>query len=174
MSERETILSRLKKIQALAESGVAGEQENAQRMLLELQEKYGCSLEELASENTNWVKYKGKLEQQLLNHVVMAICRTKIVTNAPGNRGEHQFKLTLVQAADVAGAYEHYRTALETDMGDAFAAFLNRHHLFAPREDGADERPEPTGEEMARAMRIMKLMGGMGSHSWQRRHLIEA
>ena len=46
----ESIREKLKKLLALAESGVGGERENARRMFEDLCRKYGVEAEELADE----------------------------------------------------------------------------------------------------------------------------
>ena len=66
----EKTIERIKKLQALAERGVGGEKETAQKMLNRMLEKNGISsLEELENEEYEYTlfSYNGKHEIKLLN-----------------------------------------------------------------------------------------------------------
>ena len=57
MTERERLIDKLMKTKALAERGVGGERENAERILTAMLQKYGISLDDLESEEetTHWL-----------------------------------------------------------------------------------------------------------------------
>lgn len=68
MTERERLLDKLEKVRALAERGVGGEKESAERTLAALMERYGITEEDLedSKTSTHWIRYKTKWEEKLL------------------------------------------------------------------------------------------------------------
>lgn len=79
----EKTMQRIKKLQALAERGVGGEKDTAEKMLQRMMEKNGIqSLNELQSEEYEYTlfSYNGKHERKLL-----AQCIYKVMT-AAGDR----------------------------------------------------------------------------------------
>ena len=169
----ESILERLKKIQALAESGIEGERVNAQRLLDELLAKYNVSLEELAGGQTfrTEFRYRTAAERKLLAQIVMKVCSTRKVKHHPGTGDIQVFYLTRAQAADVGDAYTHYKAELKRSLDDVLSALCYRHNLFAPDEEG-DEAVKPSAEAEARAQRIISLMRGMDTKDWKKTFLL--
>lgn len=167
----QSILERLKKMQALAESGIDGDRENARRMLQEMLLKYGITLKDIASGEEKWHRFicANELEVKLLSHVVLKICQTNKITNGVDKKKKwaRWYKLTAVQHADVTDAFAHYRKEFQTVIKDSLSALIQRHNLFSPEED-EDDGKEPTSEEMERAKRILSLMAGLSSQDWQK------
>lgn len=164
------ILERLKKIQALAESGIEGERANANKLLNELLLKHGITLQDLAHGEAQWCRFvcAGRLEIELLTHVVLKVCQTRDVVNAKDKKSSRVrwFKLTAAQCADVTDAFEHYKREFKTCVDDTLVALIHRHNLFA--QDKSDEKATPTAEAMERAKRIWSLMAGMTSRDWKK------
>ena len=69
----------LRKLRALAERGVGGERQNAQKKLDELIKKYNISDEELEDEVAELYhfKYRGKRESALLVQIMYKVCDKK-------------------------------------------------------------------------------------------------
>ena len=65
----------LNKLKALAERGVGGEKETAQRKLKELMKKYGVEEVDLSDEKKEnfKFKYKNKFEKQMGRHYILLI-----------------------------------------------------------------------------------------------------
>ncbi|WP_324825094.1 DUF2786 domain-containing protein [Sinanaerobacter sp. ZZT-01] len=65
------ILEKIKKLQVLAERGLDGERENAEKMVEILMKKHGISTVDLEEEKENYYlfAYNGKTERQLLIQV---------------------------------------------------------------------------------------------------------
>jgi hypothetical protein len=166
-SHTEPILERLKKIQALAESGIAGERENAQRMLAELQAKYGITLEQLASAEKRFYtfKHRTKLEARLLIQILLSICRTRKIRHIV-HASKTEVELTAAQAVDIQDAYHHYRKELNTAVNDLFAALCCKHKLLLAEKE---EDKESTPEDIAQAKRVYDLMLGMNTNHWNKR-----
>ena len=73
--ERERILQKIRRVQALAERGVAGEQESAAATLDRLMKQYGITEAELEEERREmeWFRYKTPIERKLLLQVIYSV-----------------------------------------------------------------------------------------------------
>ena len=65
MNERERLLQKIKRVQALALHGVGGEKESAAAMLDKLMKQYGISESDIAEEHREiaWFRFKTPLEK---------------------------------------------------------------------------------------------------------------
>ena len=70
--DREEILNKIRKVQALAEQGVGGEKESAEKRLAEMMEKYDITWEDLGKEEEIifWYTAKGKDWKMLINQIL--------------------------------------------------------------------------------------------------------
>ena len=75
MTERERLLEKVKRVQALAERGVDGEKDSAAALLDRLMKQYGISEAEIAEERREiaWFRFKTPLERKLLNQVIYTV-----------------------------------------------------------------------------------------------------
>ena len=75
MTDREQLLQKVKKIQALAERGDHGEKESAAALLERLMKQHGIAESELSEDRREmaWFRYKTPLELRLLNQIIYAI-----------------------------------------------------------------------------------------------------
>ena len=75
MTDREQLLQKVKKIQALAERGDRGEKESAAALLDRLMKRYGITEAEIAEERRGiaWFRFKTPLERKLLNQVIYTV-----------------------------------------------------------------------------------------------------
>lgn len=169
----ETLIDRLKKIEALAKGGLEGERENAQRMLDELCARYGVTLEQLADQEKrmHWFPVRGKQAKELFRCVLVHVVQTRQIRHRIKADG-YECELTTAQAADVRECWGHYREAWKEQMNDVFAAFIHRNRIYGPAKDSDDE-PELNAEQRAAAERVMDLMRGMQPKRWDRRAKLE-
>ena len=74
-AERERILQKIRRVQALAERGVAGEQESAAATLDRLMKQYGITEAELEEERREmaWFRYTTPIERKLLSQVIYSV-----------------------------------------------------------------------------------------------------
>ena len=72
---RERSLQKIRRVQALAERGVAGEQESAAATLDRLMKQYGITEAELEEERREmeWFRYKTPIERKLLLQVIYSV-----------------------------------------------------------------------------------------------------
>lgn len=75
MNERERLLQKIKRVQALALHGVGGEKESAAAMLDKLMKQYGISESDIAEEHREiaWFRFKTPLEEKLLFQVIYSV-----------------------------------------------------------------------------------------------------
>ena len=73
--ERERILQKIKRVQALAERGVAGEQESAAATLDRLMKRYGITEADITEERREWAwfRYTTPIERKLLSQVIYSV-----------------------------------------------------------------------------------------------------
>lgn len=169
----ETIVEKLKKIEALANSGIDGERENAKRMLDALCAKHGVTVDELVEPTLSWYRFRPKdhVDEMLLCHVVGFVCQTRRIKMRKAGKARH-LELTRAQALDVEEAIRHYRKVWRENLTDYMAAFIHAHRLYAPRDEGA-EPPEISAEDIMRAEKLIKMSRGISTSHWERRLKLE-
>lgn len=168
----ETITERLRKIHALAESGVEGERASAQRLLGQLCAKHGVTVESLTGDERAWHRfaYRDDLDRALLIQVVIYVCGTNQVKNAnPRNRAKALFfMLTVAESIDVREAFEHYRKAWREHADEAMAAFVHANKLWVKGE-GGESADELSPEMRAKIRRIAGMAMMTTAKPWERR-----
>ena len=145
----ESIKSKLRKLQALAEQGYKGEAETARRMLNKLCEQYGVSLDEvLNQEQTNRYRFeigKGKIWLSLF---------MQCYANVTGNRELRYIRetnsiirgveLTAYQFAEISNLFFWHKANLKKDVEQTqqlvFEAYVQKHRIFR------DRSKDPEGE----------------------------
>ena len=159
----ESILERLRKIEALARSGKWGEQENAQNLLNALLKKYNLTIEDLSSSQTIICKfsYRDEIEEVLLGQVVTHVTRTVGLMGRRA-RGNWMFKLTPTQAIDARECYAHYRKEWKKECKQFMEAFIHKNRIYGPIEGGAS----PMAPDDVR--RIAELMRRMTGNRWEK------
>lgn len=160
----ENLREKLKKIEALARSGIAGERASAQRLLEQLSQKYGVPLEQIVAQEKDfhWFPVVGREQQDLFCQVLIHVLQTRQIAHKKKPSGLW-CELTAAEALDVAEAWAHYRAAWKKQREDFFLAFIHKNGLYGP----PDASPgEASGEAKAQALRIFELMKGMRADRW--------
>lgn len=162
----ETILDRLRKIEALANSGVAGERENARRMLAALCEKHGLSPQQITSPDRSWQKFRfrGEKERLIFQQVLIHVLKTRHVQHRKNPTNWEVF-LTAAEGADVADCWAHYRDLWCGQLDDFCNAFIQKNRIFGPPLETRDDK-KLTEQDIAEAKRIMAMMIGMEEKRW--------
>ena len=169
----------LKKVRALAEHGVGGEAENAEKLLARMMKKYGISEEELDEETRvrHDFTYHGGEEKKILRQVVYKVTggyAYELVYTASGRKVRTQLgaDCTPAEKVEIASKAPDNQIAMAdggTTNGlvlwekekDAFlAAYIQKHRIFAIR---ADVEPQEISRE--EALKMGALMQGMSDES---------
>ncbi len=174
----ELIIDKLRKIEALAVSGVDGEKENARRLLDALCKKHGITLDRLSNSERRLYKFKfsGKHEKTILIQTIGYVCDIhgsltfKVLKK---KRTEVWFPLTESQAIVVYECFEHYRKAWRKQQEDFLTAFVHKNNLVAQSESPANDKSS-SDNNTERLMRIIQIMQGMQSDQWEKRFKLNA
>lgn len=159
----------LKKLQALAERGVSGERETAERKLKELIKKYGIEEEELNEDkiidfdfkyHSEWEK---KLLRQLFYKMFGKAYREKnyIYRYGKGSRTTYGIQCTKAEGLQLRVEYDFYRELFKEEFDLFLSAFIQKHNLFSLRPEDIPEGHDPTEEELKQYARMQQMMNGM-------------
>lgn len=172
MTDREQLLQKVKKIQALAERGDRGEKESAAALLDRLMKRYGITEAEIAEERRGiaWFRFKTPLERKLLNQVIYTVtgrvaysCVGKY-TNRP--RKMLGIECTAAERLEIELSFEFYNAALEKELDRFYSAFLNKNHIFP--EKAIEEVPDVGEIDLEEAKRLSMMMAGMEKYTRQK------
>lgn len=176
MTDREQLLQKVKKIQALAERGDRGEKESAAALLERLMKQHGIAESELSEDRREmaWFRYKTPLELRLLSQIIYAVTGrvafgcVGAYTNRP--RKKTGIECTAAERLEIEYSFEFYKAAFEKELDRFYSAFLNKNHIFP--ENVIDE-VQDTGEiDLEEAQRLSMMMAGMEEHP--RRKMLES
>jgi len=166
MEQQDTLIDRLKKIEALASSGVGGERENARKMLNALCRRHGVTIDQLATDKKTFVQFKfsDRYQRALLNSVIAFICKTREVCNYKKGKSIF-FELTVAQQIDAQDCYAHYRKQWSSNLKEVMVAFIHKNRILIPFDQDDDEKQEPI--DIDRMNRLVALVQGMDSQQWK-------
>lgn len=146
MNEKQKAL--LQKLKALAERGVGGEKEGAERKLKQLMAKYGVDQLELEGDQVSRyeIKYRGEFEKRLLSQIIYRARNDKEGQYhrryGQGSRSILIVECTKAQEIQIRIEFEFYRDLLK------------------------EEQELPTLEEMERLERMWAMMAGLQEKSF--------
>lgn len=145
MTERERLLEKIRKVQALANRGADGEKQSAAALLDKLMKQYGIDEAEIAEERLEkcFFRYKTPYERKLQQ--VGIDC-------------------TAAERLEIEFSYEFYKAALEEEMERFYSAFLMKNDIFPPDSKKAEEIPAAEISQ-SEAFKLQALMAGMGDHT---------
>lgn len=157
----------LKKLQALAERGVGGEKETAERKLKQLIKKYGIKEEELSEVKIMDFdfKYHSKWEKKLLRQLFYRMFglefqkKTYAYRFGPGSKSIYGITCTQAEGMQLQIEYDFYKAIWEEELDLFQQAFIQKHCIFDP--NGGSDDTELTLEEIERILRMQQLMSGM-------------
>lgn len=157
----------LKKIKALAERGVGGEKESAEKLLSQLMEKYGITEEEISEDTVEceWFRYKDNIQKRLLNQIIYMILGNVDTYKRAG--GRHKLigaYCTAAQRIEIEMNFEFFRNAMEKELKTFYSAFCHKNRLFPPEEMARETMPEDEVSKLE-AMKIGMMMEGMERHT---------
>lgn len=136
----EKTIQRIKKLQALAERGVGGEKDTAQKKLLSLLEKNGIhSLEELEQEAETYeytlFSYSGRHEIKLLAQCMYKVMGASADLTSYRTRGTRQkigIYCTKAQKIEIELEFEFYRNVFYAELSTFMSAFIQAQGIFPP------------------------------------------
>jgi hypothetical protein len=156
--DRIALITKMRKVLALANQGIGGEKHNAERQLEAMCKRYGINREELEGETKRmlWLSYSDKDERKLAHQVI--VWATESYDTPVWKRGKRRevgADLTEAQRVQVLVAYGVYCREYAKIKANMFTAFISRNELYAPQNENA--KPMDPEREAA----VMKLMWGI-------------
>lgn len=154
-------LELLKKLKELAEHGVGGEKDNAQRLLEKLMKKYGVEKEDLSDdtlENHDF-RYHNEYEMKLLNQVMYKVAtgrRRYHYKFGKGSRTTYGCTCTKAEALRIQIEYEFYLALLKEEQEMFFFAFIQKHRIFDTKAVATTKLDEETERRMRAMMNGMQ------------------
>ena len=163
MEEKEVLL---KKLKALADKGVGGEQENAKKILDRLLKKYDIELSDLDGESVfeHEFEYSDKFEREILKQICFKVTdgdrRVYSYKRGPGCRTKICCECTDAEAAQIRFENDFYTELWREEMAYFLTAFISKHRLF---DNKPNERPSALSEEDR--MHISRMMNSLQDKS---------
>lgn len=159
-------LELMKKLMALAERGVGGEKETAQRKLEQLMKKYKIDEADLSEEKTEDFdfRYKNEFEKRLLRQLFYKIVpdyRSKayIYRYGKGSKSTYGINCTKAEGLQIGIEYDFYRELWKEEQDFFFSCFIQKHKIFSMRKEDIEGIDSETPIE--ELLRMRKLMDGM-------------
>ncbi len=136
---------RLKKLLALAERGIDGEKETAQRMLDNLLQKHNLSYSDLTVEHidTHWFKHhKGVVYKKLMFQVMYAVCGKRDKWKTKHKRYHVGVDCTEFERMQIEVKYSIYQKELKKELELSYDAFIQVNNVFpGDSEDTSEDSP---------------------------------
>ena len=128
----------LNKLKALAERGVGGEKETAQRKLKKLMKKYDVEEADLSDEKKEnfEFKYKNKFEKQLILQIANKTFgdewfnRIYNYSSGIGKRSIILIECTKFEETQIRIEYEFYKELWKEEVEFLFKVFIQKHNIF--------------------------------------------
>ena len=156
----DVVKNKLRKILALAESGIDGEREAAKNKLQALLLEHGLTLEELADDEDEsmWVfrNICNKTEQRLWAQVVFKVKDVQQIKFYTEGRSSRSTSCTEAQANEIGDMYKWHKRNFKKELRkmkeEFLEAYIIKHKLF-PATPSESQSDEPVDYE--RLLRIM-------------------
>lgn len=151
----EKVQAKLRKLLALAERGVGGEKETAQRMLEKMLARHGLTMDSLVEDQRSlvWFKFACKNERRLGRQLAAKVLdsRDSAVYGLYASKDRpRQFgvKLSPAEAVEFELLYDVLRKALAAHLETAYQAFVQANGIF-PSSSSDDPLPALSDEDFA-------------------------
>lgn len=167
------VKAKLRKILALAESGIDGEREAAKNKLQALLLEHGLTLEDLADDGGEgvWVFHNisTKTEQNLWAQIVFKVKDVHQIRFGSKGRGTRTTTCTDAQAAEIGDLYKWHKSNFKKELrkmeAEFFEAYIIKHKLF-PATPSEKQSDEPVDYE--RLQRIMMYKSHMSNDTYHK------
>lgn len=176
-NQYESIARKIRSLHRLAEQGVAGEAENARRLIDTLLSKYGISLDDvLEVDKKKWCIFKIGQNEDMLG--LFAQCYA-VVTGRRGSlsykkvtRAKIAVELNMYQFAEIAAMfdwhYENFKREKASMMKTFMEAYYMKHGLYAmaPSDDAKDKTLTP--EDIERLRKAYMMSSQMSDRTYRK------
>ena len=171
MINDDKLIEKLKKLQALAERGVGGEKDTAQKKLDKLLASSGLTLESLNNEIPQYYlfSYQNKFKQRLLVQViykVLGAAESISFYKSKNTRNKIGIYCTPAQKLEIELDFEFYSEILDDEFEIFMTAFIQKQNLY-PSDGPTDvvSLEGMTDEEKAEWAKIAQYEQGIDRHT---------
>lgn len=175
--ETGTIFELMKKLQRLAERGVGGEKEGAQKKLQQLMKKYDIEESDLSDdklEDHEW-KYHNDFELRLLKQTIYKVLGKDGLNqmyhyrSGKGKKTIQGVQCTKAQAIQIGIEYEFYCETWKEEHDFFFKCFVQKHKIFPTKEEMIIRPQDDVEMSDEDAMRMQMAMSAMKDKSMTQR-----
>jgi len=148
-----------RKVRELAEKGIDGERDAAQKALERILKKSGLTIEDIEGEEKNrcYFSYRTANEENLLHQVIGSVTKESSYTvPANGNTKRVGYMMTVAERVEAELKYEIYRKLLKEEYEIFYHAFVQKNRIYHP-EGTTTDISEMTPEEKAKLRRIAEM-----------------
>lgn len=159
----------MKKLQRLAERGVGGEKEGAQKKLQQLMKKYNIEESDLSDdklEDHEW-KYHNDFELRLLKQTIYKVLGKDGLNqmyhyrSGKGKKTIQGVQCTKAQAIQIGIEYEFYCETWKEEHDFFFKCFVQKHKIFPTKEEMIIRPQDDIEMSDEDAMRMQMAMSAM-------------
>ena len=152
------ILKLARKLNTLAERGLGGEKENAQRQLERIMKQYGLSYDDINGTEIISQVFKVGNYRKLFIQVVVSISSDIKIFGYKGTKAKMILDCTAEQMIEVHSKFEFYKKAYQREFKNYentfFSAFVQKNKLYSNEEP---EEKKLTPEELKRLIKVFSL-----------------
>ena len=160
----------LKKLKALADSGVGGEKVNAEKMLKDLMLKHGISEDDISDEVLKRYKIPYKRGNEIYLTFLWQIVSLVLKERRHRATGYEDKKnrrivvmLTTAEYIEITALNEFYVYHLQKDLDLFYLAFLQKNKLLAAP---SDNDKKVTNKELEKYLKAQMLAEGLDKHEY--------
>lgn len=155
----------LKKLKALAEHGVGGEKENAQKLLEKFMRKYNISEDDIDDDRI--IKYSKKVkndyEKQLLVQTVYKVTNGDAYSFryiATGRKIKNLvgYECTAAQNIEIEFLFDFYKRLFYKEIDLLLNAFIQKHDIFGTPPEDSSSPDEMDLERISRLIQMMSVL----------------
>lgn len=168
MSSRVKTIALLRKLKTLAELGVDGEKETAQRMLERISKKHGIPVADI--EGLRMRKrffYYVQEDQQLLFQILSSVLGKEFYNRAV--RGEKQYRyrwmVTDAEAIEIWAKLDFYIRLFKAEQKTLLEAFVIKHNLF-PQDGVCIEWGDLTRDQQKQMHKVNFMISGLRDETY--------
>ncbi|MCM1079106.1 MAG: DUF2786 domain-containing protein [Bacteroidales bacterium] len=172
----ESIKSKLRKLNALAQGGEEGEAKNAQYLLDKLCAEYGVTLDEiLDQESKKWYTFnvgaRNVLKTLFMQCYFKVTNKSEISYNQYG-KASIEVELTAYEYAEIKSLFDWHKANFQKDVDNMLKtlveAYCSKHALYSDRSwhDGKDEDLHLTEEDIRRILVIQAMRKNLSNNTY--------
>lgn len=153
----------IQKLKALSDRGVAGEKENATKLLEKLMKKYGITEDEIKCEETKVVdiELRTNAEKRICSQVLYAYFDDAPLYRRFGTKISFWTKLTKAQELEFKYILSVYFDSFYKEENIFISAFIQKNKIFPKVSKTDDDNIPPTAEEIAKSIKVRSMMTGI-------------